>query len=38
MKNKKMLTAVEKAILKYSMSKVIDLLAHMKTWFSASEC
>ncbi|CAG8732603.1 20724_t:CDS:2, partial [Dentiscutata erythropus] len=31
-KNKKKLTAVEKAILRYGASNIIDLSAHMKEW------
>ncbi|GBC23797.2 hypothetical protein GLOIN_2v1726076 [Rhizophagus irregularis DAOM 181602=DAOM 197198] len=36
-KNKKRLTAVEKAILRYGASRIIDLSAHMKKWFCEND-
>ncbi|CAG8783152.1 4688_t:CDS:2, partial [Gigaspora rosea] len=36
-KKKKKLTAVEKAILRYSASNIIDLSAHMKEWFCVDD-
>ncbi|CAG8685894.1 929_t:CDS:10, partial [Funneliformis mosseae] len=37
LKSKGKLTAAEKATLRYSMSRIIDLSAHMRAWFSVSE-
>ena len=36
-KNKKKLTAEEKATLKYGVSRLIDLSTHMRVWFSEIE-
>ncbi|CAG8654074.1 28102_t:CDS:2 [Dentiscutata erythropus] len=36
-KRKKSLSAVEKAILRYGASRIIDLSAHMKQWFSLED-
>ncbi|CAG8535235.1 18471_t:CDS:2 [Gigaspora margarita] len=36
-KKKKKLTAVEKAILRYGASNIIDLSAHMKEWFCVDD-
>ncbi|CAG8614062.1 11431_t:CDS:2, partial [Acaulospora morrowiae] len=36
-KKKKRLSAVEKAILRYGASRIIDLSAHMKEWFSLED-
>ncbi|CAG8647153.1 9010_t:CDS:10, partial [Funneliformis mosseae] len=36
-KNKKRLTAIEKAILRYGASRIIDLSAHMKKWFCEND-
>ncbi|CAG8844992.1 16664_t:CDS:2, partial [Racocetra persica] len=36
-KNKKKLTIIEKAILRYGASNIIDLSAHMKSWFSSND-
>ncbi|CAG8696106.1 16776_t:CDS:10, partial [Racocetra persica] len=36
-KRKKRLSAVEKAILRYGASRIIDLSAHMKQWFSLED-
>lgn len=33
LKNKRRLSAVEKVILRYGASQIIDLSAHMKQWF-----
>jgi hypothetical protein len=37
LKNKKKLTAEEKATLRYGVSRVIDLSAHMRAWFTEVE-
>ncbi|CAG8455283.1 13466_t:CDS:10, partial [Dentiscutata heterogama] len=37
LKNKKKLTAEEKATLRYGVSRVIDLSAHMRVWFTETE-
>ncbi|CAG8793995.1 15213_t:CDS:2, partial [Acaulospora morrowiae] len=37
LKDKKKINAEEKATLRYGMSRIIDLSAHMRGWFSASE-
>ena len=37
LKDKKKLTAIEKVTLKYGMSKIIDLSAHMNEWFSMED-
>ncbi|CAG8515333.1 4879_t:CDS:2 [Funneliformis mosseae] len=36
-KDKETLTAIEKATLRYSVSRIIDLSAHMQDWFSDEE-
>ena len=36
-KKKKRLSAVEKAILCYGASRIIDLSVHMKQWFSLKD-
>ncbi|CAG8700157.1 3310_t:CDS:10, partial [Cetraspora pellucida] len=37
LKDKKKINAADKATLRYGMSRIIDLSAHMRGWFSASE-
>ncbi|GES87055.1 hypothetical protein GLOIN_2v1495217 [Rhizophagus clarus] len=36
-KKKKKLTAIEKAAMRYGASRIIDLSAHMRAWFSPSD-
>jgi len=37
MKKKKKLSAIEKAVLRYGLSQIIDLSVHMKQWFSLED-
>ncbi|CAG8652138.1 16528_t:CDS:10 [Funneliformis mosseae] len=37
MKKKKKLSAIKKAVLRYGLSQIIDLSAHMKQWFSLED-
>ncbi|CAG8671705.1 1168_t:CDS:2, partial [Ambispora gerdemannii] len=36
-KKKKKLSVIEKAVLRYGLSRIIDLSAHMKQWFSLED-
>ncbi|UZO09157.1 uncharacterized protein OCT59_029394 [Rhizophagus irregularis] len=36
LKKKKTLSPVERSTLRYGMSEIIDLLMHMRNWFSVS--